>query len=443
MYMSMKEILPHEDNGFYSKRFLSIDIAKGIAILLMVLVHVLVQQIGQTNYKLAGIIFSNAPFYVMIILIPLFVLSMWGTVFTFLYVLGIVIKLNKIGKQNSKRQFIYLVNKTVIGALIIVLNRFAWGLRALLNPDINFHIGWCYMYEAEALDSIIWGGIVCVYIYFILQYLDKTQDGSVTVFLFIFLSFATLIISPILIIIGQRAFESMTITGFNLSAYIISKFTRGRFKLLQTMAFSFIGVSYGAMLYRKYSFNRIKQITLIIIGLGLYLFLALTIIDLSYLNNYAAEDISTELQFVNIALMMGGFSLFLKKFDFKTKRDKNHLVEKTKWIRRYSVISLTIYTFDSKISRQLYTLFSRFWGVSVALNETTPYLSWNILQIVLFMIISFVYWEIIVRTWEKLGYILSYEWLLRGIQFLFDRKTNPFKQMLSEVQYNLERTESH
>lgn len=438
----MQEDLPQEENGFYSKRFLAVDIAKGIAILLMVLVHVLVQQIGQTNYELAGIIFSNAPFYVMIILIPLFILSMWGTVFTFLYVLGIVIKLNKIGKENSKRQIIYLVNKTFIGALIIILNRFAWGLKALLNPKYTFHISWCYMYEAEALDSIIWGGIFCVYLYFILQHVDKTQDGSMTVYLFIFLSFLLLIISPIFIILGQSALENITITGFNLKAYILSKFTQGRFKLMQTMAFSLIGVSYGTMLYRKYSFTRIKQMTLIILGIGIYLFSILTIIDVSHLVNYASEDISTELQFVNIALMMGGFSLFLKTFDFNTHLNKKRLIEKTKWIRRYSVISLTIYTFDSKISRLLYSSFSQVWGISVRLNENTPYLAWNIIQILFFMVIAFVYWELIMRVWEKLGFIFTYEWILRSIQFLFDRKTNPFGILLGEVHYSFSQSKT-
>ncbi len=183
------------------------------------------------------------------------------------------------------------------------------------------------------------------------------------------------------------------------------------------------------MLHHKFTFKKIFFTTLVIFGLSVLGFIFWHfIIQPDWYLSFADEEVPIPLAIANLGLMSWLLLLFLHNQDFaKTEKKRIKAAKRTTWWRRYSLISLTAYSIGSEIAHRIFRYFTNVWGPSV--NRVNPgdpstfVFAWNIWQLLAFIATMWVFWEILLRLWEKVNFIFSVDWfLVKTTQILTGQK---------------------
>ncbi len=100
--------------------------------------------------------------------------------------------------------------------------------------------------------------------------------------------------------------------------------------------------------------------------------------------------------------------------------------EKTKHFRRFGFVALTVYNYQyiSLIPRYILSIFPNIDGVTPnSLNGFLP---------IVVLLSTFVLWEVILRLWEKIDYVGSFEWFIAEASNKILHKSNNQKEIASE-----------
>ncbi|MHA1602592.1 MAG: hypothetical protein ACTSVL_06085 [Promethearchaeota archaeon] len=160
------------------KRYISLDNAKGFAILMMLLLHAIMQQIAEGNGALFIPTMNSLQWYYIILLVPLAVLGLMGTFFTFATCLTATIQMLSLREKNPEELPKFLLNRIIFGFLLIVLSKIA---RILFGTPF-FEEGKFYLpdislsYEANTLDSIAWAGAIVPLVLYIFLKPRKNKE---------------------------------------------------------------------------------------------------------------------------------------------------------------------------------------------------------------------------------------------------------------------------
>ncbi|MHA1584287.1 MAG: hypothetical protein ACTSWL_03470, partial [Promethearchaeota archaeon] len=249
-------------------------------------------------------------------------------------------------------------------------------------------------------------------------------------------------ISPLMKSLINSVLPWLSDNNLGFLYYILSKFGTGRFEFFPVIGFGFLGVIFGIFLREQISFKKLMYFVLswglmCISTFGLWIF-----IDSSFIENFASEEVPLPLQILNLGLEPLVFSIFLGTGDFSNEEKRLKRAKRSVWLRRFSIVSLTAFSIGTNLANGFFKWFELIWGDSVDHSGEIPMLAWNAFQIASFVLVIFIFWEILVRIWQKIDYKFSLEWFLLYFGNKITRRRRESKIDVNKVLYNFDQIEN-
>jgi len=404
------------------ERIYTFDIVKGIAILFLIPMHALIYQIGKNDPSLFAPLISAIPVEILYMLAPVIILSLWGPIFTLITGANIAYGFLRVYKRDPNQSSAYILRRVLSAILLIFISRivvfifeggiFYNGTFSLLNFKIRYY--------ADTLDSIALTGIIVpVFILFVINKVKakKPVNGETNVVkprhIYIGLAIITLIwfaFTPIVHAVKPYIFDALTKRDLKLLLMMFGKMTMGRFRFFPILGFGYVGAIIGAAIHYKEKFKKIRQSAVLFFGVTLVFFLLWCLLSENPFSNIVSDDIPIMVQVMNLGAMTFATILMLGHYDYCRPERRQRRVEKTLAIRRFSIVSLTIYIMECFVAQGVYMIFEHYWETAVSYVNQIPVLHWGGTQIFVFIMVIWAIWIVIVHMWEKIDFIFSLEW---------------------------------
>ncbi|MBN2155374.1 MAG: hypothetical protein JW776_04980 [Candidatus Lokiarchaeota archaeon] len=431
------------------KRIISIDLARGISIFLLIILHTLIYGVWYSE----GLALDVVHIAVVAALSPLVMLATWGGGFS--YISGIVNVYNM--KRRVERGIKYrkttiplivsgialllfdplrsvILYRTTdnvfspIGSIYIPLepsgvNRSIWGnlietgRLAFADPEKLYAIG--------SLPAIAISGFVIAIIFAFLFYKGgyKKVKRNVIVLLVLGFLFAG-IANPIsdYVIIELNLVERLYVQGGwkYFLGYILKWFFGGQLSYFPMGSYAFFGALAGYLLALKVDYKFFKKIflTIILVFLGGFLITA----GLLFLNS---DDILAALfDYEVLPRVWLYFSLFamsllllicVRYVEYASEEKRENFLRKTKFFRKMGNVTLTLYLLEGPINLAIATgfhyLFSEPGTVGWGMVDSFMVTWW---QIVIFMVVSLAFWLTVIWAWSKINFKYGFEyWVMK------------------------------
>lgn len=398
-------------------RYVGIDTAKGFGIFMMIFIHAIIQEIGHYEGQIFISIVQNVSPFFLIFIVPIALLSIMGTFFLFANSVSITTQMLRLDQNNPDKLVKSLFNRVLSSILFITLVQLTW---PILNTKYfkqgYFSIPTIYIsYGADTVNAIAFSAIIIAFLLFLLLKIIKIRNKKWI--LIIFLSFTVIwfIFSTPMTIWGQSTMIILQEKELLFLRYCLSMFAQARFKLFQTLGFGFLGVSFGCLFELNVSKQVLRWFSVFINAITLPVFIIWVIIDPTFLLDFTSEAVPLPLQILCLGLETIWFLYFVIQCDYGTPENQFRHGKRMTWLRRYSLISLTAYAFNTYFNDEIMKIFSMIFGSSIDRSSGTAVLAWNWYVIILFLITVILSWEILIRVWEKLNFICSLEWFLSKI----------------------------
>ena len=409
------------------KRFVSKDTGLGFGIIVMIIVHVFTHQIAQGDPSLFVPVLSQLNIFMLITLIPLIVMGTWGSSFTMLSCMAITTKVHIMDPKDNKLFLKFIMGRIIGGFLIVSLSRLYHILFGLESEDYNLRdIGpFKINFYTSTLDSIAIVGVLIPIIVFILMKFQITRKPAVFTGIFIFLAFGNLIASHFFIPWGRTITAEFNARGSYLLEWMLSKFVWGRFKVSQIFSFGCLGAFMGYLVSNNISAKKFRNLILYFFSFCLVIVGIASIVDWRFILDYASIDTPTIVQILNLGMEALVFSWFIIRLDMGPPERRAKAGKRTIWMRRFGIVSLTLYTISRWFADQVFWVLLPIMGSPIDQTGASPRLAWNTVQLYLFIGIMLGVWAVLLLIWEKLNFILSIEWWINIITVLLRFKKKP------------------
>ncbi len=417
-----------------SDRFSSIDIIKGFFIIAMIVLHGVMQQIGQYDPAVFVPIMSSLPTILLILVLPLILIGIMGAIYTLLTCLVATLQLWHLWETDRRKIPSFLLTRLLIGVFILV----SWRISSLLiniltqRPLVEYFqsISWdqFIIYNSQTLDSIAWVGVIVPVMLYLILLIFNSKRPLLLIALFLFFAALSFGLSPLVISFGESLMGPIRSHNYYVLEFILSKIIYGRFKIVQTIAFGFIGVVFGILLAIKRPFKVVAYVGFGIAGVSLLTFIVWLIISPEFvISHFADEDVPLPVLILALFVTLCFILYFLKQHQFCASEEiRIRHAKRSTWIRRYSVVSLTAFVWGTAFADLIYAFFAYFWDQSIDRTGVQPVLRWSYFQVFVFLLVLLLAWEIILRLWEKLHYVLSLEWWMHLFLSLLAWKKRPY-----------------
>ena len=415
------------DKKLTPKRFVSKDTGLGFGIILMIFIHIFTHQIAQVDPSLFIPVISQMSLFMLITLIPLLVFATWGSGFTVLSCMALTTKVHSMDPKDNKLFLKFIIGRAIGGMLFVSLSRLYLFLFGLENEDFilrkigPFEIN----FSSATLDSIAIVSVLIPIIVFILMKFQITRKPAVFTGIFIFLAFGNLILSHFFIPWGRTLTAELNAQGSYVLEFFLSKFVWGRFKVSQIFSFGCLGAFMGYLVSNNINIKKFRNFVLYFFSFCLVIVGIASIVDWTFFLDYASTDTPTIVQVFNLGLQALVFSWFIMRLDMGSRELRAKAGKRTTWLRRFGIVSLTLYSISPWFADQVYWVLVQIMGPPLDFTGGSPRLVWNTVQLYLFMGVLFCVWTVILLIWEKLHFILSIEWWINIITVLLRFKKKP------------------
>jgi hypothetical protein len=401
-------------------RSVAIDNFKGWGVWFMFLIHAFVQQICQFDAGLFLPTIQRTEGWKKIVLLifglPIGVMAIWGMMFAFAFACTVAMQMIKLIDTAPKKIPKYFVNKVITGVLIVLLNKIGQKLfhgnyftdGSTLFPRLTVS------YSTDILDAVAWMGVLVPFIIWIFYGLFRIKKPFNLVITFVILLTLWFALTPTLLKFGEIGITWSETNSIYIFKWIITKFTRGRFRLLPGLGYGFMGCIYATMLYHKWEFKKILRFTLsffvyCLIGCAIWWLF----VEPQWIERFAEETVPIPLTIIALSTQQWLLVLFIRNQDYaKSEAKRVKAARRTTFWRRYSIFSLTGYSINTAIATKIYAVFVKFWGSSVNYSTSPGIIVWNAWQGIGFVLFMWGFWEIVVRIWSKYEYKFSLDWFL-------------------------------
>jgi hypothetical protein len=242
---------------------------------------------------------------------------------------------------------------------------------------------------------------------------------------------------------GRNLIDVLNQKGSIFLELCFSKLVFGRFKIVHTFSFGLMGGLLGYFIVMNVSEKKFMWFSFTCFLVGFAVLGIAAIFDWTFLLDFANQDIPIYVQFFNLGGQIGVFSIFNKYLELGTPERRVRAAKRTIWLRRFGIVSLTIFTVGRYPADGVFWILEQILGSAVDLSGIEPILIWNMAEIYLFMGIVIGTWFLILFVWEKISFILSVEWILGVISWILhlkktislhalDRIYGPTKILISE-----------
>jgi len=410
-----------------TRRLLSLDTLRGFGIFYMSLLHPLVFRVFEQNRGQIQSIWDNTPLIVMILVFPFIMVMIWGALFTFLSGVSISYSLN-IQAQENMEQTQSKFKSIIIRSFLLLLTQYLFMFLfsnpvSGITPEVTnslisgglesgvFDIPSIYHFIiAPTIEAIVIANL-CIVLIYSLIWKTKNYNKKKVYGWFLGLGIGIFVVSYIIFaLIGdQQTFtDNLGANGNHFSQMLFVRLIGGRFSFFPTVAYGFFGAVIGAAIANRESYKKIAKF-----GIGTSL-IFLMIFLVTILNGFDyIEDLSGEHQPWNIyCFNLGGQMLvytILLKIDYTTPNKTKVHARRSKILRRYGKLTLTIYFFECIISILLYKVFYWLYGGAF---YNSPW------KIVSYISAIFLIWYTITKFWEKAKFKYSIEYWIHEIEKL-------------------------
>ncbi len=454
------------------KRFASVDFMRGLAISLMLILHMIMHtlNVDALTADLSRLKFIE---YVLMIIIP-FAGGLAGF-FLMVSAAGNAISMENALKQNLSPTA--LAHRQVVGGFILLI--FAMlvegligyhgdvgvfvhqSLKAVSNPEIApVHWSWDHSLwrfnHFETIHTIAWCIIINGIIHSILVSREKYRDKNKLIRTYLFLAVAVLILTPVvwgivnLIIPGYPAQEGTYLASYPrigedpflrfVLVFFLQPLAGHPEPLFPYLAASFIGTIFGIFLTMPQSRQKPKRFIKNVLRSGLIVyFIGLTgiIINIAMVINNSGIDAGLDL-YIHIwdhrgwtpdllgAPFVGWYFQFLILAGFSTlliasmirlveMRGKAKIfAKKTRIVRRFGFVAFTIYTIQFLYYIAMFIsidwIFGNIYGRRVGL--------WG--ETLVTIVVGMGMFTVLLYLWEKIRYAGSLEWMMKQCNYFFN-----------------------
>ncbi len=426
-----------------SDRYYSLDVLKGFGIIVMVTLHGIMQQVAQFDPSVFIPALTSQNPVIFVLLVPLVILGTMGATFTFVTCIITTTQLWHLweSKTNHKKIIVFLLSRVFIGFFILL----SWRISSILIGFLTQRpldeylqtIFWdqLVIYHSETLDSIVWVGVISPVIFYLLLLIFGTKKPWLIIGLCLFLAFLSFALSPLVISFGESLIGPIRSHHYYLLEFVLSKIIYGRFKIAQTIAFGFFGILFGILLVTKQSFKIVARVSFGIAGGCFITFISWFTISSEFMQSFASEDVPLPVLMLATSGIFCLVLYFLKQQQFCASEEiRLRHARRSTWMRRYGLVSLTAFAWGTAYADLIFALFTPFWGPTIDRTGGQPVLLWNVVQVFTFVIALFLAWELLLRLWEKIRYVMSLEWWIHIILNLLYRKKSLYdpKQIIYE-----------
>ncbi|MHA1672637.1 MAG: hypothetical protein ACTSYI_03335, partial [Promethearchaeota archaeon] len=281
------------------KRLAGIDTAKGFGIFIMILVHLFTQQIARGDSTLFVPVISGLNPLMFIILAPLIIMGVWGSIFSLMSCILISKQMFQIHHQyqndpsRKKRLGKYFLGRIWISFLLMLAYRGFRTLFGIVNPESRHRIvyGLNLVFSSDTIDSIVFVGTLLPLVLLIVFKFPLLQTPRGFTIFFLLLGALTLGLSTFFIPFGRDLCVLLESRELYFLELLVSKFVWGRFKITHTFSFGCLGAIFGYWLHRGISRKRLMKYLFSFVAFCFLYFGIFLIIDWTILLQYANVDI--------------------------------------------------------------------------------------------------------------------------------------------------------
>ncbi|MBN2155627.1 MAG: hypothetical protein JW776_06270 [Candidatus Lokiarchaeota archaeon] len=408
-----------------SKRLLSIDFIRGLAIFGVVFAHGIVFGIflGEGNAV------EYLPRSPLVIFAPMLYLGTWAGLFAL--ITGIANSYIVYHRKDAGNSIWRSVRPSIINNLLILLFHFVYmGLfvmatpaltgdhqlyslftgsiqkRAFSLPEIEI------FFKADALSMIASSGLISCFTLLFMWRKDRFEESkninirNLTIFAIVWLTISKALwewLNPL--------FLSYLEMGrlYYVPAFFLSFIAGSLHCVLPYAGYALIGIVIGIFLAEDRPYKAVKRycrklgLIFLIVGLllvGYHLFTISTDI-ITYLFRY--KNIPPDLSFINLGLMLLWIPWFFRKFDFESGEKT---VKRSIFIRRFGMLSLTIYCLEALWNILWSNIFhSRFGELSGEFDAVMG----NVIMNISYLMIVVGFWFVALKLWELIKFKYSFE----------------------------------
>ncbi len=413
------------------KRILSIDILRGLGIMVIIVIHRLhYHWTGMQSKEVLREYFHSGWAPLLIAVIIMF--SMAGI---FYFISGIV---NAYSFYKNVEHKGIPINKVVTGGVIggiwILLlnyihklffaNGFTLGMNGL-EPDypVGFIVGWIrnphevqfYWSQITEPGTLAVIGLVVIIVSLILGILlqpniRKNKNKLFTIL--ITLGFISLLTTPFLKYIFRPAYEE---------AYQVSQFGKAffvghlckEFSLSPYLGYGFFGAVIGLALAMNEKFQLLRKRNWIFIAVLFVLGLA-AILSFNREDTFGEWVIGAGITYTELAIFIFILTFLLKRIDFNANYKNSSPKYKFTIMRQFGMVALTVYFLEPTVAE----LALKAVELIVGNIEWTNQIYW----VLLFGLFLLALWTLILHFWKKVNFAGSLEWLSVKLLYLVAKK---------------------
>ena len=394
------------------KRILYLDTLRGFLILYVVFIHAVLLIIFQANYEYIDIL----PTWLLALMFPLLIIAMWGPMFSMMSATtNTYLVYHELEKGNSMKQ---IMRARMSSYILIVLVHFI---------NMSFFIHYIPL-DDEIYRSLIAGsletgqltlpnvlmflnsgtllliglsGLLINMLLLVLWRKNKQRNIKTTVAIFIGLAILFLVIRPFLYPFINNFIIRLVDQSQLVGAILLSWLFLGQFGLIPMAAVPFFGVIFGLLL----ATNSAKRT---IIRFGVLSSVGMLVLSLLFIGVFGIPDLTlpywpVSMVAFNLMLMIIVTTILISRYEFASRKNRINLVKRTMFLRRFSMITLSMFVFESIIA----VLWSRLF--MMVFLDPFPF---NVGADLLFIACVLGSWYVIARFWEKIDFKYSIEWFL-------------------------------
>lgn len=408
-----------------SKRLLSLDFIRGLAIFGVVFAHGIVIGIflGEPNAV------EYLPQSPLIIFAPILFLGTWAGLFALITgVANSYIIFNKLNQGSTIKKS---VKSSIINNLMVLFFHFVYmGLFTMATPALtgdhklyslitgsiekrSFSLPEIEIFfKADALSMIASSGLITCFTLWIIWRRDRFQESknnsiqNLTIIAIIWLVFSKGLwewLNPVFLSYLEKG------ALYYIPAFFLSFVAGSLHCILPYAGYALIGIVIGIILAENRPYEALKRycrrlglasLIMGIILIGYHLF-TITTGMIAYLFQY--QNIPPDLSFVNLGLMLLWIPWFFRKFDYDS-REKT--VKRSIFIRRFGMLSLTIYCLEALWNILWSNIFHSQFGEIT--GEFDPVMG-NIILNFSYLVVVVGFWFFILKIWESIKFKYSFE----------------------------------
>ncbi|MHA1728737.1 MAG: acyltransferase family protein [Promethearchaeota archaeon] len=392
------------------KRVISLDFIKGVAILGVIMFH------ATGFYVLDDVdnMLNSLDPLILIISVPLGMIGTWAGFFFLISGFLTVYTAYPGFKKGKNRKEIFLKGFITNIAIIVIHYIFViffmhspfYGepLYSLFTGSLVKRqlVGFSFdlLFYNSALFLIGIGGLVVNILTVCFSKWIIDDKNNRIYWIFTIIAFIIMIIFPFLESLLNPIITNNLDAGNYFFALLIFSLVGPRFGILPFIAYSLYGAVFGLMMVRNTPWSKIKKIGFIL-G-AFYIFAGIISSVIIGIPDFSRPVFPINLNLLDLGVMLWIMTFAIRLFEFRTHKERLILVEKTKTIRKFGMLTLTIFVYDSLLEAL----------VVYILDFIAPGIMDNIVFGVLVYIPLIMFlWLVILHFWERTNFKYSFEWL--------------------------------